>query len=158
MVSRLSIVTKDLRVRELSTVMNYAQHRVVTEMDLALNERKRCRLIVLKARQVGISTITEAAMFLFAMIFTRLAGLVISHESDSASHLLKMTNHYWETWRFRPFYTIRHNSVRHMSWNETGSSIRIATAKNVGNSSNTGGPLARRCSATITMNARGRVR
>jgi hypothetical protein len=47
-------------------------------------------------------------------------------------HLLNMTNHYWETWAFRDLYTIQHNSVRHMTWEDTGSSIRIATAKNVG--------------------------
>jgi len=131
-VNRLQIVTKDLRVVQLGHVLNHAQYRIVEEVNRALNEKRRCRFIVLKARQIGVSTITEALMFTLAMLLNRMSGLVISHEADSATHLLKMTNHYWETWRFRDLYTIRHNSVRHMSWEENGSSIRIATAKNVG--------------------------
>lgn len=130
-VNRLQIVTKQLEVRPLSRVMNYAQHEVVKTVNDALNERRPCRFIVLKARQIGVSTIIEALMFTLAMILRRMSGLVISHEADSAGHLLQMTNHYWETWRFRDLYTIRHNSVRHMRWEDNGSSIRIATAKNV---------------------------
>ncbi len=129
-VKRLKIVTKDLQVYQLSQVMNYAQYRIVDEVESAIREQRRCRLIALKARQIGVSTITEAIMFSLAMILHRMSGLVISHESDSATHLLNMTNNYWETWRFKGMYTIHHNSIRHKSWSETGSSIRIATAKN----------------------------
>lgn len=131
-VNRLQIVTKDLRVVQLGNVMNHAQYRIVDEVNRALNERRRCRFVVLKARQIGVSTVVEALMFSLAMILNRMGGLVISHEADSAGWLLKMTNHYWETWKFKDLYSIRHNSVRHMSWDDNGSSIRIATAKNVG--------------------------
>lgn len=131
-VNRLHIVTKDLRVVQLKDVLNHAQYRIVQEVNTSLNAKRRCRFIVLKARQIGVSTIVEALMFTLAMILRRMNGLVISHEADSATHLLNITNHYWETWRFRDLYDIHHNSVKHMSWSETGSSIRIATAKNVG--------------------------
>lgn len=131
-VNRLQIVTKDLRVVQLGDVLNHAQYRIVDEVNRALNEKRRCRFVVLKARQIGVSTIVEGLMFTLAMILNRMGGLVISHEADSAGWLLKMTNHYWETWRFKSLYDIRHNSVRHMSWDNNGSSIRIATAKNVG--------------------------
>lgn len=131
-VNRLQIVTKDLRVVPLSRVINYAQVDIVGQVTSALNEQRRCRIVVLKARQIGVSTIIEALMFSLAMMLHRMSGLVISHEADSATHLLQMTNHYWETWRFRDLYTIRHNSIRHMTWEDNGSSIRIATAKNVG--------------------------
>ncbi len=131
-VNRLQIVTKDLQVVQLGSVLNHAQYRIIEEVNTCLNEQRRCRFIVLKARQIGVSTVIEALMFTLAMILHRMGGLVISHEADSATWLLKMTNHYWETWRFRDLYSIRHNSVRHMSWDDNGSSIRIATAKNVG--------------------------
>ncbi len=130
-VNRLHIVTKDLRVMQFSDVMNYAQHQIISEVNDALNEKRRCRLIVLKARQLGCSTVLEGLMFTLAMMLTNMRGLVISHEADSATHLLTMTNHFWETWRFKSLYNIRHNSVRHMSWDDNRSSIRIATAKNV---------------------------
>ena len=131
-VNRLQIVTKDLRVVPLARVINYAQTQIVQEFNDAINDRRPARLIVLKARQIGVSTITEALMFSLAMMLNRMSGLVISHEADSAAHLLAMTNHYWETWRFRDLYTIRHKSVNNMRWDDNGSGIRIATAKNVG--------------------------
>ncbi len=130
-VNRLQIVTKDLRVVQLGDVMNHAQYRIVDEVNQALNERRRCRFVCLKARQLGCSTVIEGLMFTLAMMLNRMNGLVISHEADSATHLLRITSHYWETWRFRHLYNIRHNSVRNISWDDNGSSIRIATAKNV---------------------------
>jgi hypothetical protein len=131
-VNRLQIVTKELRVVQLGDVLNHAQYRIIEEVDDALNAHRPCRFIVLKARQIGVSTVIEGLMFTLAIILRRMGGLVVSHEADSAAWLLKMTNHYWETWRFKELYSIRHNSVRHMSWDDNGSSIRIATAKNVG--------------------------
>lgn len=130
-VNRLKIVTKELQVYELRDVMNHAQYRIVDEVEQALVERRRCRFIVLKARQLGVSTIIEALMFALAMILHRMNGLIVSHEGDSAKHILNMTNHYWETWRFNGMYSIKHNSVSNKSWVETGSTIRVATAKNV---------------------------
>lgn len=131
-VNRLQIVTKDLRVVPLGRVMNYAQHDIIQTVNTAISARRPARIITLKARQIGISTIIEGLMFSLAMILRRMGGLVVSHEADSAKHLLKMTDHYWETWPFRDLYTIKHSAVNHMGWVETGSTVRIATAKNVG--------------------------
>lgn len=38
---------------------------------------------------------------------------------------------FWETWPLRRLYTTRHLSQRRLTWNETRSSLRIATARNV---------------------------
>lgn len=129
-VSRLKIVTKQLQVYRLGDVLNHAQYQIIEEVNAALNEQRRCRIIVLKARQLGVSTVTEALMFTLAMILHRMSGLVLSHESQSAAHLLNMTNTYWDTWDFKQLYTIKNNSVQHKSWVETGSGIRVATANN----------------------------
>lgn len=131
-VNRLQIVTKELRVVPLSRVINHAQRQIVQQFNDSINDRRPARIIVLKARQIGVSTITEALMFSLAMMLNRMSGLVVSHEADSAAHLLAMTNHYWETWRFRDLYTIRHQSINNLRWDDNGSGIRIATAKNVG--------------------------
>lgn len=129
-VKRLKIVTKDLQVYELGSVMNHAQYQIIDEVERALLEQRRCRFIVLKARQLGVSTIIEGIMFSLAMILKNMSGLVVSHEGDSAKHILNMTNHYWESWPFKGMYSIHHDSVSHKSWVETSSSIRVATAKN----------------------------
>lgn len=130
-VNRLEIVTKDLQTVQLGAVMNEAQHTIVQHVDAALAARKRCRLIILKARQLGCSTLVEGLMFTLAMLLENMRGLIIAHENDSSEHLLSMTDHYWSTWFARDIYTAKHKSLKHLSWTETDSRIRIATARNM---------------------------
>lgn len=80
---------------------------------------------------MGISTVTEAIMFLFAMLFMRYKAMVIAHEIDSAQHLLGMTNNYWETYPFKKLWTPKYQSRNELAWVESGSSLKIATANNV---------------------------
>lgn len=84
-VNRLQIVTKELQVVQLGQVLNHAQYRIIQEVNDGLNAKKPVRFVVLKARQIGVSTVIEALMFTLAVILNRMGGLVVSHESDSAA-------------------------------------------------------------------------
>lgn len=101
---------------------------------LAAVERQRAagkpvRLIVLKGRQLGCSTITEALMFWNGFIFPHSFGLVLAHLTDSSEAIFDMTRRYWETFPFRLLYDAKYQSKRELSWEEpVGSAIRIATA------------------------------
>jgi hypothetical protein len=108
--------------------MNWAQRELVDVVNRQYNERKPVRLIVLKARQLGISTISEALMFWWSFVHEQSHGLVIAHENDASEHLLGMTKLYWERWPYRPLFTPQYVSRKEMAWLETGSSLRIATA------------------------------
>jgi hypothetical protein len=131
-VGELKIVTKESKLVPFGTVINYAQKEIVREFERCLDAKKKTRIIVLKARQIGISTVTEALMFTLAMARDRMSGLVISHEGDSAKHLLSMTRTYWDEYWAKELYTAKSLAQNHMSWVESGSSIRIATAGNPG--------------------------
>jgi len=128
-VSRLSIRTKQQTVEVLKP--NWAQSQVLDAVNTQYSQRKPVRVIVLKARQLGISTISEALMFAWVVLHEHTYGLVIAHEIDASEYLLNMTKLYWETFPFKDLYTTKYVSRKELAWEETGSSIRIATAKNM---------------------------
>lgn len=109
---------------------NWAQLEYLAEIQRQLDEKGRVRIIVLKARQLGISTATEAVMFTWAFLREHMHGMVVAHENDSSEHLLAMHNLFWDRYPFRDLYTPLYMSRKHKAWKETHSSIRVATAKN----------------------------
>lgn len=107
---------------------NWAQRELIREVNKQFNAGKPVRLIVLKARQLGVSTVTEALMFWWAFLYERSSGLVMAHENDASEHLLNITKLYWETFPYAQLYNPQYVSRKELSWQETGSSLRIATA------------------------------
>ena len=91
------------------------------------------RLIILKARQMGVSTLVEAITFATSMVRPHSRSLIVSHDLDSSRHLLDMTRRYWETsWiAERGIYTPKNLSGNLLSWHEPDTAIRVTTAKNL---------------------------
>lgn len=129
LLNRLSIV--DTRARLIPFKLNWAQQEYLAEVERQYTERRLVRVIVLKARQLGCSTLTEAIMFLWCFVFPRVQGLVMAHEASSAQHLLGMTRTYWDTYPFKSLYSTQYKSRNELSWVETVSSLKVATAKTV---------------------------
>jgi hypothetical protein len=128
LLSRLSIVDKDKQVVPLR--LNWAQDEYVEVINEQRNLGKPVRIIILKARQLGMSTVTEGVMFSDAFIYDHMGGMVISHDQDSGNGLLDMTNHYWETYPFKALYSTKYASRNELAWVETSSKIKVQTAKN----------------------------
>lgn len=126
---RLKIVNKQAELVPLR--LNWAQRQFVHAVEQRVEANKPVRLIVLKARQLGISTATEAVIFTFAFMWDYTRGLVVAHELDSSQHLLSITNTYWDHYPFAPLYTTKYQSKNELAWRETHSSIKVSTAKNV---------------------------
>lgn len=109
--------------------LNWAQQALCDVVDRKIEDQKPVRVIVLKARQIGISTVTEGLIFNWAFLFPRSRGLIIAHEMDSSEHLLNMTNLFWDTSLYKKMYFPKYKSRKHLSWNNE-SSIRVTTAGN----------------------------
>lgn len=109
----------------------WAQVEFVKEVQRQYNAGKPVRIIVLKARQLGISTVTAMIFFLWCFMHRGTSGLIMAHETDTSEALFEKTQVFWEQWPFSDFYTLRHATQRKFVWNETRSSLRIATAKNL---------------------------
>jgi hypothetical protein len=131
LVEELFILTKERGVVRLGDVMNHAQRDFLARCERQLNERGRIRACVLKARQIGLSTIIEAILFTLSVLYENLNSLVVSHEKDSAEALLNMTRRYWETYLWADMHEEKYSGRTQLSWSDTGSNLQIATAKNV---------------------------
>jgi hypothetical protein len=131
---RLTIQKKDLQVErlDLGEPFAWAQRELVAEIERQYNAGLPVRIIVLKGRQLGISTASEGCLFNWAFIHPGTRSLVIAHETRAAQHLFDMTKLMWEEWPFRDAYTEKHNTQKTLSWLETRSSMSVATARNAG--------------------------
>lgn len=133
--SQLTIQTKDLTLEKLDLSSNsefaWAQSLFVDEVERQYNSGKPVRIIVLKARQIGISTITEAILFLWLFIHQGANALLLANKQETAEEIFGKTKLYWETWPHRLYYSLRYASKRHMQWIETRSALRASPSKNL---------------------------
>lgn len=109
--------------------MHDAQREVVLTVERQLSANKPVRIIILKSRQIGISTICEAIVFVMSMFTENLRSVIIAHELDASEHLLSITTNFWNTWSLKSLFTPKHSSAKRLGWKETNSHIHITTAK-----------------------------
>lgn len=130
MMNELFVLTKERGVVRLGDVINHAQIALIEEVERQINTIGRVRICVVKARQMGLSTIIEGIIFCLSMLFSDFQSLILSHDKESAEHLLTMTQRYWTTYPFREFHTEKYAGRKQLAWADTQSNITIATANN----------------------------
>lgn len=128
LISRLKIRRKDLRIVNLEP--NWAQREFLHVAANQMATTGRVRIITLKARQLGISTISQAMLFQLAFMQPDYEGMVIAHEVPASQNLLRMTHRYWDNYHLKRLYTPKHLSKNDIGWVETQSNIKVATAGN----------------------------
>lgn len=131
-VNRLKIVDKTLAVRQLGDCITPAQALLLRRVEQDLSDGLPVRYIILKARQMGFSTMVQGIMFTMAFLRDRMQGLVVAHRNDSSEHLLSINRTYWDTWYARQAYTERYAATNKLAWEETGSLLTITTASSLG--------------------------
>jgi hypothetical protein len=129
MLRQLSIRTKDLTVERFTP--NWAQSEMIEVVERQMTENRPVRVIVLKARQLGISTLTEGILFVRSFMYDHSHSLVIAHEMDSSDSLFGMTSLFWDSFPYRKMFEAKYASRKELTWRDTGSSIKVATAKNL---------------------------
>jgi len=147
-ISRLKFVDKDTAtLRTFASAATFPQLGIVNAIEACMvggdvptaagirtvRPGTPTRAVILKARQMGVSTVLEAVAFQVAMCMPNSRGLVVSHDNDSSEHLLSMTRRYWETsWiNESNILTAKNMAANRLGWIENDTGIRIATAKNV---------------------------
>lgn len=131
-ICQLTIATKEGETYQLGAVITPPQLDLIRRCELQLARTGRIRMVVLKARQMGFSTIIEAILFVLAMYYRNLQALVVSHEKESSQHILSMTKRYWTSYPFALMHEEEYSGRTYLSWSDLGSGIQVATAKNVG--------------------------
>ena len=143
--SRLQIVSKraDIegsRIRQLDISQHepykdfaWAQHQLVREVERQYNEGKPVRIIVLKARQLGTSTISAGVGFLWSFFHPNTQGLIVAHENRTARKLFRMTKFFWDSCPWQERFEAKHQTQQSLMWAPPiGSGIDIASAQNLG--------------------------
>jgi len=130
-VKRLKIVLANTAVVPLASVLNEPQLHLLATIGEIVKANRPVRIVVLKARQLGLSTVIEAVLFLLSLSLPRMNSLVISHDKDSARHLKGMTDHYWDTYWAKRLYSTDINNRDEISFAHNQSSLQVATAGNL---------------------------
>jgi Terminase RNaseH-like domain len=129
--TRLTIKDKDSKLRPLSPddPFAWAQREFIKEVEYQHNQGKPIRIIVLKGRQLGISTVTEGLLFTWCFMFPGSNALVMSKDREGSENLFEMTKLMWDMWPYRSLFTTTRSSTRRLSWAETMSNFRVESAK-----------------------------
>jgi hypothetical protein len=129
LLDQLTIVPKDIAGGPIPFRVNWAQRQFVNEVHNQLRDRKRVRIIVLKGRQLGISTVTEGLGFINCQLIPHYKAFVMGHRTESSQGLLTMTQNYWNYHPLFPkLYKLKHQSKNHLAWEEMNSSMLVQTA------------------------------
>lgn len=90
----LFIRTKDARIVPLR--LNPAQERLYEALETQRAAGRPMRVIILKARQLGFSTLAEALIFQRTATRENVNSLVVAHREDSTANLFKMSKLFFE--------------------------------------------------------------
>lgn len=76
---------------------NFAQRIVIAKIEKRISENKPVRIRLLKARQLGFSTLFEAIIYVFTSRRQGFHSLVIAHDEDGSKGLFEMNKLFHET-------------------------------------------------------------
>lgn len=109
--------------------LNNVQEHFLDRIETQMVQRGRARIIVDKARQMGLSTVTQGVMFTLGINIDNYAGLTVAHDDPTATSLLRKCHTYWDEYPLRDFYSIKSERDNVLAWTH-GSRLEIATAGN----------------------------
>ena len=128
---RLPIRTKSAKIQYLrrTDAFAWAQRAFVAEIERQYNAGMPVRIIVLKGRQLGLSTLSEAVLFYWCFLHPGSASLVLSKEKDDSEYLFGMLKRYWEGGPMKGLFPLKYNRIGYLEWETLGSSVTTSTAE-----------------------------
>lgn len=132
LIDNLSILTKSRRAARLATVYKPAQLALLDHTESCLKSGTPTRVIILKARQMGMSTMVEAIMFAFSMSWMHWQGLIVSQDTDASRKLLAMTQYFYDTYPYAPLYKQTGRAQGKLAWEPISTELTIAPSKRLG--------------------------
>jgi hypothetical protein len=122
----LKIRTKDGDVVNLK--LNEAQRRLLEMVEAQMKAEGRVRVIILKARQMGLSTAVGG--WLYAWVSQRKAqkAMVVTHHADSTKALFDMTKRYHDNCPEALKPSTKYASRRELKFDRLDSGYAVATA------------------------------
>ena len=124
--SALKIRTKTGEIKKLQ--LNNAQQILNKAINDQLETDGKVRVIILKARQQGLSTMVGGYLYWAVSQHKAKKAMVVTHHSDSTRALFDMTKRYHENCPELLKPVSKYSSRRELSFNQLDSSFVVATA------------------------------
>lgn len=122
----LKIRTKEGEIKPL--VLNEAQQRLNDAIEKQVETEGKIRVIILKARQMGLSTVVGGRLYHWTSQHKAQKCLVITHHSDSTKALFDMTKRFHDQCPEILKPQTRYSSRRELAFSALDSSYIVATA------------------------------
>ncbi len=135
------VFIKDKNSNIVNFKFNTVQEEFYQQFRAKYNAGKPFQAIVLKARQMGISTVTEALLFSLSCLHYNKNSLVVAHDNDATNNIFNMTKRMYDNLPDQLKPMIKYSNSRELSFaNPTkdpvekmsnpglNSSVRVATA------------------------------
>ena len=90
----LKIRTKEGAVVPL--VLNRPQERLYNAIQKQWRAGKPVRIIILKARQMGFSTLTEAIIFFLTVTAKYVESMIVAHKDEATANLFRMSKRFYD--------------------------------------------------------------
>jgi hypothetical protein len=124
----LTIKTKSKGIIKLYP--NNIQQRFIKEVKRIFFGGKPVRIIVLKARQMGISTIIEGIIYAFVSRMKGVNACVVADDLDGANYIFEMQKLFQEMLERHLKPNIKHSNEKKLAFSGLNSQIVIDTAEN----------------------------
>lgn len=134
LINELSIVDKSANLVKfpIYSEFGWAQREYLAVVERAYERGEPVRLICLKARQLGLSTLTAALFFWWGFIHENTSALIVAHENKATASIFEKIRLFWESFEARGQFTLERSTLHKLKWKETRSSVDVASARNVG--------------------------
>lgn len=135
-----NLYIKDKDAQIIPFVPNRAQRILIDYVLRCLADGIPVRVIILKARQMGLSTAVEALIYWWTATHKNITSMIVGHEDSSSKNLYNMFKRYYANSNllFKP--SVRYDTKSDLTFSRLnhegremglGSVIKTATAKNV---------------------------
>lgn len=122
----LKIRTKEGQIQPL--ILNKAQHILYAAIEAEKKEKGYVRIIILKARQQGLSTVVGGYLYSNVSQNRARKAMVVTHHADSTRALFDMTKRYHDNAPAAVKPSTKYASRRELSFDKLDSSYIVATA------------------------------
>jgi phage terminase large subunit-like protein len=126
-----------LKIREKSgeikpLVLNSAQKYLESRIEQQKARTGRVRIIVLKGRQQGCSTYTEARFFWKTTHRSGIKAYIMTHHSDATANIFKMAKRYYTNCPIQMRPSISNNNKTELIFDKLDSGYQVSTAGSQG--------------------------
>ena len=125
---RLKIITKDAAQGYIPFKFNQAQQKIHNAVEKQLKEKGRVRVLILKARQQGISTYTAGRVFWKTLYTPFTRSVVLAHDSATSDALFTMSKQFIERMPQEDAPELVKSNAKEIKFAHNDSGFRLYTA------------------------------